>query len=218
MNVFRRIGDIVSSNVNSLLDKMEDPEKMIDLSIKELEDSVLEMKAIYAEKTSELKNLERGAESARGASTRWEERAKLAIAKNEDEMAKEACAEKLRWEEKAKRLEESIQEIKIILSSLNDSRIEAEKKLDDMRVKSSELKVRAKSAKEKKKVAEITNSQENARFDRRLAEISAKIDKWEAYSSDSTPLYTKEQTHKSYEKLEEEDAIEKELERLKSSN
>lgn len=219
MNVFRRLGDIISSNVNSALDKMEDPEKMIDLSIKELEDSVLEMKAIYAEKSAELKGLEKSFEETKKCVTRWEERAKLALSKAEEEMAKEAVAEKLRLTEKARHIEESYDELKIILNSLEESRIEAQKRLDEMRIKSTELKTRAISAKEKKKVAEITNSSENAKFERRLAEISAKIDKWESYSSDPIPLYkVPKENHKTYEELEREAEIEKEIERLKTEN
>ena len=216
MNVFRRIGDIISSNVNSALDKIEDPEKMIDLSIKELEDSVIEMKSIHAEKSAELKNLERTAEDTTAAIERWTQRAKLAIEKGEEEMAKEAVEEKLRLTDRSHRLSDSISEIKSILASLDESRCEAQERLDDMRIKSNALKAKARSAKEKKRVADITGSNENARYERRLAEINAKIDKWESYSSDSTPLYKSEKSHKSYEELERDDAIEKELAMLKA--
>ena len=95
MNVFKRMGDIISSNVNSLLDKMEDPEKMIDLSITKLEDAICEMKATIAEKSAERKRLESIVAERRAARDRWQERAKLAAEKNEDQMAKEALEERL---------------------------------------------------------------------------------------------------------------------------
>lgn len=218
MNVFRRIGDIISSNVNSALDKMENPEKMIDLSIKELENSTIEMKSIHAEKTAELRTFEKTLENTRASVSRWEERARLAAQKGEDDMAREAIEEKIRLTSKANRLEETISELKSILASLEESRIQAQERLDDMRIKSSEMKARAKSAQEKKKLADITNTNENAKYERRLAEINAKIEKWEAYSEDSTPLYKSEKSHKSYEELEREDAIEKELAKLKEAS
>ena len=57
MNVFKRMGDIISSNVNSALDKMEDPKKMINLMITEMEDTEREIKVSIAEKSAELDSI-----------------------------------------------------------------------------------------------------------------------------------------------------------------
>ncbi len=216
MNVFKRLRDIISSNVNSALDKMENPEKMIDLSITELEDSILEMKTILAEKKAEANGLERALEETKKSISRWEERARLALGKSEEEMAKEAVSEKLRASDKASRLEESLNELRAILASLEESKIDAEKKLVEMKGKALTMKARARSAREKKKVSEITSLSENSKFEKRLAEISAKIDKWEALAT-SDPIHMEAKESKSYEELEKEDAIEKELQRLKES-
>ena len=56
MNVFKRLSDIIEANVNSALDRMEDPEKMIDLSIRELEDAIVKMRANLREKKAETAN------------------------------------------------------------------------------------------------------------------------------------------------------------------
>ncbi|MBQ2259387.1 MAG: PspA/IM30 family protein, partial [Spirochaetales bacterium] len=136
MNVFKRMGDIISSNVNSLLDKMEDPEKMIDLSITKLEDAICEMKATIAEKSAERKRLESIVAERRAARDRWQERAKLAAEKNEDQMAKEALEERLRLDLLLKTDEESLSTLTSLLISLRESKEEAEEKLLAMRTKS----------------------------------------------------------------------------------
>ena len=147
MNIFKRMGDIISSNVNSVLDKMEDPEKMIDLAITRLEEAIDEIKLTIAEKTAEARRIDNLLIERKNARDRWQERAKLAAAKNEEELAKEAISERLRLDSLIAANEESSVSLKSLLQSLMESKVEAEEKLASMRAKSSELKARAKSAK-----------------------------------------------------------------------
>lgn len=216
MNVFRRMGEIISSNVNSALDKMEDPEKMIDLAITKLEDAIEEMKATIAEKSAEEKRISALLSDRKEARDRWQERAKLASDKGEDEMAKEAIEERLRLDEIIRRDEESISALSSLLSSLRESKTEAEEKLASMRVKSAELKLRARSAKEKIKVNRIKAKDENDAFERRIAEIKAKIDRWECQADESYVPPKKEEHRMSFEEMERNAQIEQELEKLKA--
>ena len=94
MSVFKRIKDIVNSNINSLLDKAEDPEKMLKLMISEMDEAILNLKASTAAKMANLKSVEKRVDEAEKAVSRWQERAELAIDKGSDEMAKEAIKER----------------------------------------------------------------------------------------------------------------------------
>ena len=94
MNVFKRMGDIISSNVNSMLDKMEDPKKMINLMITEMEDTEREIRMSIAEKTAEGESIRRNLESVNAATARWAERAALAVDNGNDDLAREAIIEK----------------------------------------------------------------------------------------------------------------------------
>ena len=76
MNVFKRLSDIVSSNINSALDKMEDPKKMISLMIDEMEETAIGVRSSIAEKTAAQTTLEREIKSKEEAITRWALRAK----------------------------------------------------------------------------------------------------------------------------------------------
>ncbi|MBO4393023.1 MAG: PspA/IM30 family protein, partial [Spirochaetales bacterium] len=96
MGVFSRFMDIINSNINSLLDHAEDPEKMVKLMINEMEDTIIEIKtncaaAIGAENTAKRKVVE-----LEGLVDRWQKRAELAIGKGRDDLAREALLEKKR--------------------------------------------------------------------------------------------------------------------------
>ena len=217
MNVFKRMGDIISSNLNSALDKFEDPEKMIDLSISRLEESIAKMKVTIAEKSAEVKRLSALVDERKTMRDRWQERAKLASERNEDALAREAIEEKLRLDAIIKADENSLASIVAVLASLNESKEKAEETLASMRVKSTELKLRAKSAKEKINVNKTTSNDENAKFEKRIAEIKAKIEKWETLADECSVPLKKEENKKTFEDMEREAAIEEELKKLKAS-
>ena len=96
MGVFSRFLDIVNANINSLLDKAEDPEKMIKLMMQEMEDTLIELKSSCAAKMASRAKSERTYNNALAAVERWQQRAELAIAKGRDDLAREALLEKTR--------------------------------------------------------------------------------------------------------------------------
>ncbi len=218
MNFFKRVSDIISSNVNSVLDKMEDPEKMIDLSITELEDAIADMNATLAERKVQLDSLTSLIKSEKESLSRWSERARLAAGKGEDDMAREAIGEKQKLEAKIKKDEESLHSITSLLETLKASKEEAAAKLTDMKAKSLELKTRARVAKDKMKVNEKVHNTEDAAWARRIEEMKAKIAKWEAMADLTSSPSVKTDSKPSFEEMERNDAIEKELQELKSGN
>ena len=88
MGIFTRFRDIVSSNINAMLDRAEDPEKMIKLMIREMEDTLVEIKAACAGAMAEKKKVVRRLEEVRERANLWEERARLAVAKGRDDLAR----------------------------------------------------------------------------------------------------------------------------------
>ena len=96
MGIFSRFMDIVNSNINSLLDKAEDPEKMLRLMIQEMEDTLIELKSNAAGSIAQKIKLERKASDTEATVSRWEQRAMLAIEKGKEDLAREALIEKER--------------------------------------------------------------------------------------------------------------------------
>ena len=213
MNVFKRLGNIISSNVNSVLDKMEDPEKMIDLSISELKDTIAHIRSTISEKKAELERMNALLASRKEGEERWASRAKLAAGKGEDGMAREAIAERQKLEKEIKSLSESIEGMKAVIASLEASLEEAKAKLSEMKESSALLKARARQAKERIKVSKVSTG-ENSDWSRRLEEMKARIDRLE---TEADITWEEPCKAKSFRDLEEEEAIEKELQALKEA-
>ena len=164
MSVFKRIKDIVNSNINSLLDKAEDPEKMLKLMIGEMDEAIIKVKSDTAAKMANLKSVEKKVEEAEKAVSRWQERAELAIDKGSDEMAKEAIRERKVAEE----ILDSLRNDKAVLQKEVE---EGKKELETLSSKLEEAKERLRTMPPKKEVVKVkeektkSTTRPNTRFE-----------------------------------------------------
>ena len=131
MSVFSRLSDIVNSNINAMLDKAEDPEKMVRLIIQEMEDTLVEVRSGAARAIADRKELERRITYASHEAAEWQRRAELAITKGRDDLAKAALAERKRMEGAQGSLKEQHKEVELGLAKLNDDIAALQAKLAD---------------------------------------------------------------------------------------
>ena len=97
MGIFTRFRDIISSNINAMLDKAEDPEKLIRLMIREMEDTLVEIKSACAGVMAGGKKIKRQLDGLGTRAQYWEEKAELAVNKGRDDLAREALVEKRKF-------------------------------------------------------------------------------------------------------------------------
>ncbi|MBD3239784.1 MAG: phage shock protein A, partial [Chitinivibrionales bacterium] len=135
MGVFTRFKDIIGSNINAMLDRAEDPEKMIRLMIQEMEETLVEMKAACASQIADRMRLERELETLGALVAKWDERARLAVEKGRDDLAREALLEKQRYEKVCEDQERELERFKQLIDSsqadiarLEDKIVSARKK------------------------------------------------------------------------------------------
>jgi phage shock protein A len=96
MNVFKRFSDILNSNLNSMLDKAEDPEKLVNMIIREMETTLFNVRSESAKTIANKKEMQRQLKDFESEVASWQKRAELALDKGRDDLAKQALEEKLR--------------------------------------------------------------------------------------------------------------------------
>ena len=213
MNVFKRIHDIFSSNVNHALDKMEDPAKMIRYTIVEMENSLAKAKASAAEILATIKTREAELKVQKEAVGRWDVRAQLAVKNGKDDLAREAIAEKQTASAKVTALETEIAELKNINASQEAQIVKLTEKLEEVKGKERTLVARAEHAKEKIKIEKQISSTDCGAAIRRFNEMEEKVERLEAEAAVAAKSYENESK---FSEMESNDSVDRELEDLKA--
>ena len=120
MGIFSRMTDIINSNINSLLDQAEDPEKMIRLIIQEMEDTLVEVRSSSARVLADRKAATRRLEQVQAEADSWEDKARLAISKGREDLARAALQEKRAIMEEVTVVEAELQATDEHIAQLND--------------------------------------------------------------------------------------------------
>lgn len=216
MGIFTRFHDIVSSNINAMLDKAEDPEKMIKLMIREMEDTLVELKASCAGVIAERKKLERQLEDVKSREEYWGERAELAVNKGRDDLAREALKEKRRFTRMRESLGSELSEHGILVAQYQDDIRQLEDKLGSAREKKRLLVQRHIRARRKKQAREEIRRMDHSETIAKFDELENRIEQMEA-EADLVNFGRRPTLEEEFEELLDDDDIEKELKALKSS-
>lgn len=146
MSIFSRMSDIINSNLNALLDKAEDPEKMVRLIIQEMEETLVEVRSTSARAIADRKDLERRRESLTAEAREWERKAEIAISKGRDDLAKGALGERNRATDAAVAVDRELGQLQDTLSKLNEDVGLLQAKIKDAKVRQNAIILRGKAA------------------------------------------------------------------------
>ena len=216
MGVFSRFKDIIGSNINSMLDKAEDPEKMIRLMIQEMEETLVELKSACAGIMADKKSTEREIESLNGLAGKWQERAELAIEKDREDLAKEALIEKKRYLSQIESLEENLVRFDGLIANARTDIDQLEEKIKSARDKQQVLVKRQIRAHQSLRTRKEIRRAEGSDALRRFEAYEQKIDRMEAEASlVNGAIRRTGSLEDQFERLESQDAIENELAVLK---
>jgi phage shock protein A len=214
MGIFTRFRDIVSSNINAMLDKAEDPEKLIRLMIREMEDTLVEIKTACAGVMAGGKKIKRQLDSLGARVKYWEEKAGLAVSKGRDDLAREALVEKRKFSRRIETLESDLAEHDLLIEQYQDDIRQLEEKLRSARDKQRMLVQRHLHARKKRQVQEdirrIDSSETVMKFD----ELENRIEHMEAEAD--LVNYGKATLEEELERLSIDEEIENELLALKT--
>ncbi|MGD9201533.1 MAG: phage shock protein PspA [Chitinispirillia bacterium] len=220
MGIFTRFKDIVSANINSMLDKAENPEKMIRLVIQEMEETLVELKSSCAGIMADKKKTERDQEFFLMQVQKWQERAELAISKEREDLAKEALIEKSQYKEKADRLLEDIHHYDSLIKQSQDDISQLESKINTAKEKQQLLIKRHIVADHKLKTQKEIRRSESFNVLQKFEEFEQKIDRMEAEANLVNHIHkaTPDSLEGQFSRLENEDKIKQELAKLKEKN
>jgi phage shock protein A len=142
MGIFSRFSDIVNSNINALLDKAEDPEKMVRLIIQEMEDTLVEVRSTSAKTIAEKKELQRVVSRLEEDVADWQGKAELALSKDRDDLARSALVEKQKAADQASAVNADIANLDGHISKLQDEVSQLQEKLADAKARQKSMLMR----------------------------------------------------------------------------
>ena len=157
MGVFERISRIVRSNISELLDKAEDPEKILQQIMDDMRQDLREAKFQVAASIRDQKNLEARYQENLAMADRWEKRAISAVEEGEDVLAKEALRRKRTFEQLAYGYSEQLEEQTRSVQFLKTSLTTLEAKIEDAKRRKDLLIARQKRARAQKTISETMN-------------------------------------------------------------
>ncbi len=215
MGIFTRFRDIISSNISAMLDKAEDPEKLIKLMIREMEDTLVEIKSSCAGVMADSKRAHRQLGNTAARAEFWEDKAKLAISKGRDDLAKEALVEKRKFTGRVKSSENEIRELDLLIEQYQSDIRQLEDKLKKARDKQRLLVQRHIHAQKKiraqKEIRRVDSSNVLFKFD----ELENRIERMES-EGDLINYGKKTDLEDRLDQIMVDDEIEAELKTLKN--
>lgn len=217
MGVFSRLSDIISSNINAMLDRAEDPEKMVRLMIQEMEDTLVEIKASCAGAMATKKRIQRELQEAQNRAKGWEEKAQLAVNKGREDLAREALREKRRYRERSDALEAELLHSGTVIDQYQSDIGQLEDKLATAREKQRVLIQRHIQAQKRMQAQHEIRRFETSDALVRFEQFESRIDRMEAEAG-LVNAHRKPSLEEEFARLEGDEDIERELAALKASN
>ncbi|PHR93551.1 MAG: phage shock protein PspA [Robiginitomaculum sp.] len=216
MGIFSRMGDIINSNLNSMIEKAENPEKITRLIIQEMEDTLVEVRTSAARNIAEKKELKRKAEAYEIRAQEWANKAELALGKDREDLARGAVSAKQQSEQMAAVVRREIDILDESVAKADSDLAKLQSKLDEAKAKHKALTMRGNVANNQIKMRThmTTNKVDDAlaryeRMERKVDELEAHVEAFDLGSGRSL--------ESQFAELESDDAVEAELEALKKS-
>jgi phage shock protein A len=215
MGIFSRLTDIINSNLNSILDRAEDPEKLIRLVIQEMEDTLVEVRSSTVRTIAERKEIERKLNQLNRDLEEWQRKAELALSRDRDDLAKGALVAKSKIAEQIDVLEHQLVHIEEALAKSSEDISRLQEKLTDAKKREKAIVLRHKSAASRLKVnTQIHDDRINDAF-ARFEQVERNLDELEG-RAESQDIGRRKTLAEEFSDFEASTKVEQELADLKA--
>jgi len=219
MGVLNRVNDIIQANLSAALDKAEDPEKLLNLLVQEMQDALTECRTTAATFLTQEKQMKREIAAKQAKVADWQAKAEKALSKDRDDLAKAALIEKQRITTEIEAQQAEMDKVAESLAKLTEDCQRLQNKLTDAKAKQLTYMQKERVVTARLKVKEQLHSSKVAdalaRFDyleQRVENIESQVEAYELTQSDAA-----NSTAAQIAALEKNDAIDKELADLKAT-
>ena len=217
MSIFNRVNDVIQSNIAAMLDKAENPEKLLNLMLSEMQEALNECRSTAAALLCEEKTLKRQIAQKQKDLTLWQTKAELAVAKNRDDLAKSALVEKQRVDEQIVAKNTQLNTLKESIKKITADCERLQQKMAQAKSKQAQLIKRHDIVAAREKVNMQLHSDNVANALSRFEMIEQKVEGIEAQVDAYELTNTAQSTAEQIESLVKNEKIDAELARLKAS-
>jgi phage shock protein A len=215
MGIFSRLTDIVNSNLNSILDRAEDPEKLIRLVIQEMEDTLVEVRSSTVRTIAERKEAERKLAQLGREMDEWQRKAELALSRDREDLAKGALVAKSKIAEQIEALQHQLAHIEEALAKSSEDIGRLQEKLTDAKKREKAIVLRQKSAANRLKVNTRIHDERISDAFARFEEVERSLDELEG-QAESLDIGRRKTLAEEFSDLEASTKVEQELADLKA--
>jgi phage shock protein A len=155
MGLFDRIWRLLRANVNDLVSKAEDPEKLLEQAILDMQEDLIQMRQAVAQAIATQKRTERQSSQATTTAEEWYRRAQLALQKGDDNLAREALTRRKSYQDTADAMKAQLDQQLVVVNQLRQNLMKLESKISEARTKKDLLIAKARSAKASQQINEM---------------------------------------------------------------
>ncbi|MDX2271283.1 MAG: PspA/IM30 family protein [Cyanobacteriota bacterium] len=183
MGLFDRVSRIVRSNVNAMVSAAEDPEKILNQTINDMQEDLIQLRQAVATAIASQKRMERQYEQSKQSADEWQRRAELAIRNNDENLAREALVRKKTFVETAQSMKKQLDDQTNQVGLLRTNMTKLEAKISEAKTKKDMLIARARSAKASQQISEVIGKVNTTSSFSAFERMEEKVNQLEAHSS-----------------------------------
>lgn len=216
MAIFERLSDLIRSNINDLIDKAENPEKMVKQIIIDMEDQLRKSTQSLGTAMGSLNQVKKQLENAQEQSNNWQEKAKMCLSQGNEELAKQALENKVKQDQMVAQYQEMYNSMEAQVNEIRNQVDILKQKLEEARSKQAMLVARSQMADAKQKMAKTLGNMDSKNAFAKMEKMEQKIEQKESQADAFSQISgTEQSTNDPFAKMETDSAINAELEKLK---